>query len=56
MPPPCMRFHAYSHFDPRTSIKQPYRIKAKGCRMTLPNQEKANPDVLEKILIGKCIN
>jgi len=32
-----------------------YRIKAKGCRMTLPNKEKANPDVLEKILISKCI-
>ena len=23
--------------------------------MTLPNKEKANPDVLEKILISKCI-
>ena len=32
-----------------------YRIKAKGCRMTLPNKEKANPDVLEKLLILKCI-
>ena len=32
-----------------------YRIKAKGCRMTLPNKNKANPDVLEKILILKCI-
>ena len=32
-----------------------YRIKAKGCRMTIPNKEKANPQVLEKILISKCI-
>jgi len=32
-----------------------YRIKAKGCRMTLSNKLKANPDVLEKMLILKCI-
>ena len=32
-----------------------YRIKAKGCRMTLPNKTKAEPNVLEKILISKCI-
>ena len=32
-----------------------YRIKAKGCRMTIPNKEKANPDVLETILQLKCI-
>ena len=32
-----------------------YRIKAKGCRMTLPNKDKATPDVLEKLLISKCI-
>ena len=32
-----------------------YRIKAKGCRMTLSNKEKANPDVLEKLLILKSI-
>ena len=32
-----------------------YRIKAKGCRMTLPNKTKAGPDVSEKILISKCI-
>jgi hypothetical protein len=32
-----------------------YRIKAKGCQMTLANKNKAGPDVLEKILILKCI-
>jgi hypothetical protein len=32
-----------------------YRIKAKGCRMTIPNKEKANPEVLETILQLKCI-
>ena len=32
-----------------------YRIKAKGCHMTLLNKEKATPDVLEKLIISKCI-
>ena len=32
-----------------------YRIKAKGCRMTLSNKLKANPIELENMLILKCI-
>ena len=32
-----------------------YRIKAKGCRMTLSNKLKANPAELENMLILKCI-
>ena len=32
-----------------------YRIKAKGCRMTLSNKLKANPAQLENMLILKCI-
>jgi len=32
-----------------------YKVKAKGCRMTIPNKEKANPQTLERILQLKCI-
>jgi hypothetical protein len=32
-----------------------YRIKAKGCCMTLPNKLKADPAELENMLILKCI-
>ena len=33
-----------------------YRIKAKGCRMTLSNKLKSNPTELENLLILKCID
>ena len=32
-----------------------YRIKAKGCRMTIPNKAKCKPDVLLRILLNKCV-
>ena len=46
-------------FAPKTYLlvldNNTYKIKAKGCRMTIPNVAKCTPDILIRILQNKCI-
>ena len=46
-------------FAPKTYLlvlsNNTYNIKAKGCRMTIPNKAKCTPDTLIRILQNKCI-